>query len=57
MIEFVLTIEADTTTVTQAMIGPMPYITKWMCLIFSMEKMVGPTVEEGLAALKVLAEK
>ena len=57
MIEFVLVTEADKTTVTQAMYGGMPYISKLMCLIFSMEKMVGPKYEEGLAALKVLAEK
>ena len=57
MIEFVLTIEADTPTVTQAMIGLMPYIPKLICLIFRMEKMTGPTVEERLAALKVLAGK
>ena len=57
MIEFILVTEADTTTVTQAMYGEMPYISKLMCLIFSMEKMVGPKYEEGLAALKVLAEK
>ena len=57
MIEFVLVTEADTTTVTQAMYGEIPYISKLMCLIFSMEKIVGPKYEEGLAALKVPAEK
>ena len=53
MIELFLTTEADTSTVT----GPMPYISKLMCLIFSMEKMVGTKAEEGLAALKMLAGK
>ena len=57
MVEFVLVPQGDSTTVTQAMYGPSPYISKLMSLVFSMEKMVGGKYEEGLASLKSLAEK
>ncbi len=56
-IEFTLVPQADTTTVTQAMYGSSPYLSKVMCLFFSMDKMVGSKYEEGLATLKVIAEK
>jgi uncharacterized protein YndB with AHSA1/START domain len=56
-IEFTLAPHGDATTVTQAMYGPSPYISKIMCLFFSMDKMVGSKYEEGLAALKAIAEK
>ncbi|MGB7815824.1 MAG: SRPBCC family protein [Methylotenera sp.] len=57
MVEFTLTPSNVGTTVNHAMFGPSPYISKIMCLFFSMEKMVGPKFEEGLAALKASAEK
>lgn len=56
-VEFNLVANGETTTVSHAMYGPSPYISKIMCLFFNMEKMVGPKFEEGLASLKVLAEK
>ncbi len=56
-VEFTLVGHDDSTTVTQAMYGPSSYISKLMTLFFSMEKMVGGKYEEGLASLKVLAEK
>ena len=34
-----------------------PFISKVMCLFFSMEKMVGPDFEASLAGLKAVAEK
>jgi uncharacterized protein YndB with AHSA1/START domain len=57
MVDFTLATQGDSTTVTQAMYGPSPYISKLMTTFFSMEKMVGGKYEEGLANLKVLAEK
>jgi uncharacterized protein YndB with AHSA1/START domain len=56
-VDFTLVTQGDTTTVTQAMYGPSPYISKLMTIFFSMEKMVGEKYEEGLANLKALAEK
>ncbi len=56
-IEFNLAQNGENTTVTQAMFGPSPFISKLMGLFFSMEKMVGGKYEEGLATLKTIAEK
>jgi uncharacterized protein YndB with AHSA1/START domain len=56
-VEFTLAPQGDSTTVTQAMYGPSPYISKLMGIFFSMEKMVGQKYEEGLANLKAIAEK
>lgn len=56
-IEFTLVPQSGTTTVTQAMYGPSPYISKVMGLFFSLDKAVGTKYEEGLAALKMIAEK
>jgi uncharacterized protein YndB with AHSA1/START domain len=56
-VEFNLQTQGGSTTVTQAMYGPSPYIAKLMGVFFSMEKMVGEKYEEGLANLKTIAEK
>ena len=56
-VEFTLLPHGETTTATQAMYGPSPYIAKLMSLVFSMDKMVGSKFEEGLASLKAAAEK
>jgi uncharacterized protein YndB with AHSA1/START domain len=56
-VEFTLAPQGESTTVTQAMFGPSPYMSKLMTIFFSMEKMVGSKYEEGLASLKTLAEK
>lgn len=56
-VEFTLSKQGDTTTVTQAMYGPSPFVSKLMGLAFNMDKMVGDKYEEGLASLKALAEK
>lgn len=55
--ELTLQTQGTTTTVTHAMYGPSPYIAKVMGLVFSMDRMVGGKFEQGLADLKVLAEK
>jgi uncharacterized protein YndB with AHSA1/START domain len=45
------------TKVTWAMHGPNTFISKVMGLFFSMDKLVGPQFDEGLASLKLLSEK
>jgi hypothetical protein len=37
--------------------GPMPYLSKVMCVFFDIDKMVGTDFEEGLRSLKAVAEK
>ena len=56
-VEFILQNRDNTTTVTQAMYGPSPFISKLMGLFFNMDKMVGEKYEEGLASLKAIVEK
>ncbi|MGH6819886.1 MAG: SRPBCC family protein [Methylocella sp.] len=56
-IEFTLEPQGESTKVTQAMFGSSPFLSKVMCIFSSMDKMVGTKYEEGLANLKVLAEK
>jgi uncharacterized protein YndB with AHSA1/START domain len=56
-VEFNLAQNGENTTVTQAMYGPSPFISKLMGLFFSMDKMVGDKYDEGLATLKTIAEK
>ena len=55
--EFTLIPESNSTQVTWAMSGPMPYMAKVMCLFVSMDKMVGGDFETGLANMKEVAEK
>jgi hypothetical protein len=47
----------EPTTVTWAMFGPAPFLSKLMSLAVSMDQMVGPDFESGLKALKDAAEK
>ena len=56
--DYILKAGADgTTTVTWAMSGPMPYISKLMGVFVSMDSMIGKDFEQGLANLKAVAEK
>lgn len=55
-VEFNLLSQGESTTVTQSMYGPIPYLSKLLGLFFSMEKMVGEKYEEGLANLKRVVE-
>jgi len=43
-------------TVTWAMFGPQPFAAKAMSTVMSMDKMVGPQFEAGLASMKKAAE-
>lgn len=45
------------TRTTWAMEGPAPFLSKFMGVIFSMDKMIGADFEAGLANLKAKAEK
>ena len=55
--EFVLAPQGDSTSVTWSMTGPMPFISKIMSVFKSMDAMIGPDFERGLAKLKAVAEK
>ena len=56
-LEFILQADGGSTRVTQAIFGPSPYISKLIGLVFSMDKMIGGKFEDGLVALKTIAEK
>ncbi len=53
---FTLAPQDGGTRVTWAMDGASPYLSKVMQLIVSMDRMVGPDFEQGLAKLKFVAE-
>jgi uncharacterized protein YndB with AHSA1/START domain len=55
--EYTMQPEGASTKVTWAMFGPANYMSKVMTTVMSMEKMVGPDFEAGLAKLKAAAEK
>lgn len=54
---FTLTPKDGETEVAWAMYGPSPFLSKLICLVFSMDRMVGPDFEAGLAGLKRIAEE
>ena len=54
---FTLAPEGDSTEVTWAMQGPVPYMAKVVHVFFDMDSMVGKQFETGLANLKTLTEK
>jgi uncharacterized protein YndB with AHSA1/START domain len=55
--EFTLQPQGDSTKLTWSMFGPTNYMSKVMTTVMSMDKMVGPDFEAGLAKLKAAAEK
>jgi uncharacterized protein YndB with AHSA1/START domain len=55
--DFTLTPEGDSTTVTWHMQGPMQMTTRIISVFTSMEKMIAPDFEKGLAQMKAVAEK
>lgn len=56
--EFVLKPQPNgSTQVTWAMSGQRPFMMKLISIFFSMEKMVGPDFEKGLASMKHEAER
>ncbi len=57
VVEYILTPKGDLTNVRWAMGGPMPYISKVICIFMDMDKMIGGQFEKGLQNLKSVAEK
>lgn len=49
--------EGNQTTVTWSMRGKRPFMAKAICLFINMDKMVGGQFEQGLAAMRIAAEK
>lgn len=56
-VDFTLEPKGAATQVTWAMQGPMPFISKVICLFVDMDRMVGADFEAGLANLKAIAEQ
>jgi hypothetical protein len=54
--EFTFRPQGDRTQVTWTSYGPMTYLSKAMCLIMNMEKVLGPDMEKGLVQMKAVAE-
>jgi len=54
--EFTFRPQGDRTQVVWASYGPMTYLTKAMCLIRNMDKVLGPDMEKGLVQMKAVAE-
>jgi uncharacterized protein YndB with AHSA1/START domain len=57
VVEYKLQPKGSATQVSWDMHGPMPFISKVMCVFVDLDKMVGKDFETGLANLKTLAEK
>ena len=55
--EFVLEPKGDTTSVTWAIYGPSPYMSKVMGTFMNLDNMIGKDFEQGLASLKAAVEK
>jgi hypothetical protein len=56
-ITFTFVPQGGATLATWAMEGPAPFLSKFMGVIFNMDKMIGADFEAGLANLKAKAEK
>jgi hypothetical protein len=57
VVDYKLAPKGPATNVSWAMHGPMPFISKVMCVFVDLDKMIGKDFEQGLQNLKVLAEK
>lgn len=55
--DFVLEPRGDSTQVTWTMSGKTDFVAKLMGIFVSMDSMIGPAFESGLAKLKAVAEK
>lgn len=55
--QFTFNSQGESTTVSWAMYGPSPFLSKLMGLVFNMDRMVGGQFETGLANLKSRTEK
>ena len=57
VVEFTLHPKGDSTSVTWAIQGPMPYLSKVFSLFCDMDAMIGREFENGLADLKTIVER
>ena len=57
IVEFNLRPDGDSTRVTWAIQGPMPYISKLMSLVCDMDAMIGREFESGLENLRAIVER
>ena len=57
IIEYALEPNGETTKMTWAMSGTMPYIAKVVSVFIDCDKMIGKDFETGLNTLKALVEK
>ncbi|MDI1341251.1 SRPBCC family protein [Polaromonas sp.] len=57
VITFTFVPQGAATQTTWAMEGPAPFLSKFMGVIFNMDRMIGTDFEAGLAKLKTKAEK
>ena len=55
--EFVLEPKGDTTSVTWAIYGPSPFMSKVIGTFINFDNMIGKDFEQGLASLKAAVEK
>jgi len=54
--DFIFSQTGGQTNVIWSMFGRHDFISKAMCLVMSMERMLGPDVEKGLVQLKSVVE-
>jgi uncharacterized protein YndB with AHSA1/START domain len=57
VVEYKLQPKGSATQVSWDMHGPMPFISKFICVFVDLDTMIGKDFETGLASLKRLAEK
>ncbi|HWV51398.1 SRPBCC family protein [Pseudorhodoplanes sp.] len=57
VVEYSFKPQGNATSMTWAMHGPMPLISKVMCLFLNLDRMIGADMERGLQDLKALAER
>jgi hypothetical protein len=57
VVEFTLEPKGESTNVTWAMNGRVPYVAKILHVFINVDRMVGQDFEAGLASLKAVAEK
>jgi uncharacterized protein YndB with AHSA1/START domain len=57
IVDFTLVPRGSSTTVTWAMHGPMPYVSKVLSIFCNMDSMIGKEFEAGLASLKAIVER
>lgn len=57
IVEYTFAPQGNATSMTWAMHGPMPLISKVMCVFVDLDKMLGADMERGLKDLKSLAER